>query len=75
MLYVDSDMFYLLVYMNDLLFTSSNSVMLKHFIHLLSLEFKLQELSFMHYFLVIKVKHTSMKLVLTQHKYALDIIH
>jgi hypothetical protein len=49
--------------------------MLKHFIHLLSLEFKLQELSFMHYFLVIKVKHTSMKLVLTQHKYALDIIH
>lgn len=29
----------------------------------------------MHYFLVIKVKHTSMRLVLTQHKYALDIIH
>jgi hypothetical protein len=42
---------------------------------LLSLEFKLRDLISIHYFLGIEVKLTCVGVMLTQHKYALNILH
>jgi histone deacetylase 1/2 len=66
--------FYLLVYVDDILLTGSNSVMLHHLIQLLSSEFKLPDLGVVHYFLGIVVQSTGMGLMLRQHKYILDIL-
>ena len=66
--------FYLLVYVDDILLIRSNSKLLYRLITLLSLEFKLRDLGYMHYFLGIKVKPTSIRILLHQQKYALDII-
>ena len=43
-LFVGVDIFYLLVYINDILLTGSNSTILHRLIQLLSLEFKLHDL-------------------------------
>ena len=48
---------------------------LHHFITLLSLEFKLHGLGNAHYFLGVEVTLTSMGLMLSQHKYVLDILY
>jgi hypothetical protein len=48
--------------------------LLYRLITLLSLEFKLRDLGYMHYLLGIKVKPTSIRILLHQQKYALDII-
>jgi len=58
-----------------ILLTDSNSTLHTKLILLLSLKFKLRDLSSIHYFLGIKVKPTSMGLMLTQHKYALNILY
>jgi hypothetical protein len=67
-------LFYLLVYVDDILLTGSNSELLHRLITLLSSEFKLQDLGTVHYFLGIKVITTSMDILLSQQKYAIDII-
>jgi len=59
---VGVDIFYLLLYVNDILLTGSNS------------EFKLRDLGVIHYFLGIEVQSTAMGLMLRQHKYILDIL-
>jgi hypothetical protein len=59
-LFVGADIFYLLVYIDDILLTSSNSAMLHHLIQLLSLEFKLRDLGIVHYFLGIEVQSIGM---------------
>jgi histone deacetylase 1/2 len=69
-----SNIFYLLVYVDDILLTGSNSAMLHHLIQLLSFEFKLRDLGVVHYFLGIEVQSTGMGLMLCQHKYILDIL-
>jgi len=66
-----TNIFYLLVYVDDILFTGSNSAMLHHLIQLLSSEFKLRDLGVIHYFLGIEVQSTGMGLMLLQHKYIL----
>jgi len=43
-------------------------------ITLLSLEFRLRDLGSIHFFMGIEVKSTYVGLLLSQHKYALDII-
>jgi len=63
-LFVGADIFYLLVYIYDILLTSSNSTMLHHLIQLLSLEFKLRDLGIVHYFLDIEVQFIGMGLIL-----------
>ena len=65
---------YLLVYVDNILLTGSNLVMLHRLIMLLQSEFKLQDLGFVHFFLGIEVKSSAMGILLSQHKYALDII-
>jgi hypothetical protein len=69
-----TNIFYLLVYVDDILLTGSNSAMLHHLIQLLSFEFKLRDLGVVHYFLGIEVQSTGMGLMLRQHKYILDIL-
>lgn len=69
-----SDICYLLVYVDDILLTGNNLVLLQRLIRLLSLEFKLRDLGDVHYFLGIEVQTTSMGLMLCQHKYTLDIL-
>ena len=63
---IDADICYLLVYVNDILLTGSNSLMLQHLIQLLSSEFKLRDLGSVYYFLGIEVQSTSMGLMLRQ---------
>ncbi|KAL9399403.1 hypothetical protein Peur_008364 [Populus x canadensis] len=59
-----------------ILLTGSKSTSLTKLILLLSLKFKLQEdLCSIYYFLGIEVKRTSIELIITQHKYALDILY
>jgi hypothetical protein len=69
-----TNIFYLLMYVDDILLTGSNSVMLHHLIQLLSSEFKLRDLGVVHYFIGIEVQSTGMGLMLRQHKYILDIL-
>jgi len=71
---IGADIFYLLVYVDDILLTGSNSTMLHRLIQLLSSEFKLRDLGVVHYFLRIEVQPTAMGLMLRQHKYILDIL-
>jgi hypothetical protein len=68
------NIFYLLVYVDDILLTGSNSAMLHHLIQLLSSKFKLRDLGVVHYFLGIEVQSTSIGLMLRQHKYIHDIL-
>jgi hypothetical protein len=74
LLFFGGALFYLLVYVDDILLTGSNSELLHRLITLLSSEFKLQDLGTVHYFLGIKVITTSMDILLSQQKYAIDII-
>jgi len=69
-----TNIFYLLVYVDDILLTGSNSAMLHHLIQLLSSEFKLRDLGVVHCFLGIEVQSTGMGLMLRQHKYIIDIL-
>jgi len=69
-----TNIFYLLIYVDDILLTGSNSAMLHHLVQLLSSEFKLRDLGDVHYFLGIEVPSTGMGLMLRQHKYILDIL-
>jgi len=67
-------MIYLLVYVDDILLTGSNSALLHKLITLLQTEFKLRDLGSVHFLLGIEVKLTAIGILLSQHKYALDII-
>jgi hypothetical protein len=60
------DLYYLLVYVDDILITSNNSELIHRLITFLSLEFKLCDLGHAHYVLGIEVVPTSMGLVLSQ---------
>jgi len=68
------DICYLFVYVDDILLTSNNSALIHHLITLLSLEFKLHDLGNAHYFLRVEVTPTNMGLMLSQHKYVLNIL-
>jgi hypothetical protein len=71
---INHDVFYLLVYVDDILFTGNNSALIQRLITLLSSKFKLRDLGNAHYFLGVEVTFTSMRLMLNQHKYVLDIL-
>jgi hypothetical protein len=70
---MNHDICYLFVYVDDILLTDNNFALIQRLITLLSLEFKFCDLSNAHYFLGVKVTPTSMGLILSQHKYVLDI--
>jgi hypothetical protein len=68
------DICYLLVYVDDILLTSNNSALIHHLITLLSPKFKLHDLGNAYYFLRVEVTPTSVGLMLSQHKYVLNIL-
>jgi hypothetical protein len=72
---MSNDIFNLLVYVDDILLTESNLVLLHQLIQLLSLEFKIQDLEIVRYFLGFEVHLTIMDLKLRQEKYVINIIH
>jgi hypothetical protein len=57
-----TNIFYILVYIDDIMLIDNNSTMLHHLIQLLSFEFKLYDLGAVHYFLGIEVQSTGMGL-------------
>jgi hypothetical protein len=61
---IGTDICYLMVYVDDIMFMTSNSLLLHCLIQLPSLEFKLHDLGIIHYFLGIEVQSTSMVLML-----------
>ena len=71
---MNHDVCYLLVYIYDILLTSNNSTLIQRLITLLSSEFKLHDLGNAHCFLGVEVIPTSIGLMLSQHKYVLDIL-
>ena len=71
---MNHDICYLLVYVDDILLPINNSTLIRCLISLLSSKFKLWDLGNVHYFLGIEVTPTSIGLILSQHKYAFDII-
>lgn len=75
----DSSLFILhqgsdVVYVNDLLITGSNPQLTKQLITQLSSAFALKDLGDLHFFLGIEAISTSKGMVLSQHKYAVDLL-
>jgi hypothetical protein len=68
------DICYLFVYVDDILLNGNNFALIHRLITLLSSKFKLCDLGNAYYFLRVKVTPTSVGLILSQHKYVLDIL-
>ncbi|XP_021978656.1 uncharacterized mitochondrial protein AtMg00810-like [Helianthus annuus] len=67
-------MAYLLLYVDDIILTASNTTLLHHFINLMSQEFAMKDLGRIHQFLGIQVQSTKDGLFLSQQSYAADIL-
>ena len=65
---------YILVYVDDILITGSDSHFIAEFIHTLSSSFAMKDLGSLHYFLGIEVQSHDSQLFLSQTKYALDLL-
>jgi len=65
---------YLLVYVDDLVITGSNSSFLTHVIHNLGIQFSLKNIGTLHYFLGLDVILTTTGLFPSQHKYIRDLL-
>jgi hypothetical protein len=70
-----SDMVYLLLYADDIVLTASSAALLQQTISALKREFVMKDLAPPpHHFLGVSVQHQADRLVLTQRKFALDIL-
>jgi hypothetical protein len=65
---------YLLLYVDDIVITGSNTSLVHQFIASLSNEFSLKDLGALHYFLGVEVQPTDQGLLLIQTKYAIDLL-
>ncbi|KAL8151993.1 hypothetical protein V2J09_021801 [Rumex salicifolius] len=65
---------HLLVYVDDIILTTSSTKFLQHVIEALSAEFSMTDMGELHYFLGISVKRTTSGLFLDQSKYAAEIV-
>jgi hypothetical protein len=65
---------YLLVYVDDIILVSSSSTAASHLVQNLRSEFAVEDLGPLCYFLGIEVAPVPSGLVLTQKKYALDLL-
>ena len=64
----------LLVYVNDIIITDSNSSEIHKVIHSLTTEFEITDLGDLHYFFGIQISSTSDGLFLSQSKYIQDLL-
>jgi hypothetical protein len=65
---------YMLVYVDDIIIVSSSSKAIQHLLQQLSTSFHVKDLGPMNYFLSIEVASNFGGMVLTQRKYAQDIL-
>jgi hypothetical protein len=65
---------FVLVYVDDIIVASSSQQATKHLLHQLSQEFTIKDLGDLHYFLGIEVHKVSNGIILTQDKYASDLL-
>jgi histone deacetylase 1/2 len=65
---------YLLVYVDDIIVVSSSTVATDRLLHQLRTSFALKDLGELHYFLGIEVSHLRGGLLLSQHKYACELL-
>jgi hypothetical protein len=70
----DTDTVYLLLYVDDIVLTTSNAALLQQTISALKQEIAIKDLRPLHHFLGVSVLHQADELFLTQHQFALDIL-
>ena len=82
--FVDSSLFiyqskstiiYLLLYVDDIIITGNNSQHVSSLIVALSSVFELKDLGVLNYFLGVQISRTQFGLILSQSKYALEVLH
>lgn len=71
---VEGNTILLLLYVDDIILTSDNDVLLHHFIKSLGVQFAMKDLGPLHYFLGVEVRRTFEGLFLCQQKYAMDLL-
>lgn len=71
----DSDLAYLLLYVDDIILTASSTSLLHNITNALHSEFTMVDLGDLRYFLGISVSRSSTGVSLSQHKYAEEILH
>jgi hypothetical protein len=72
---VGSHLIILVLYVDDLILTSSDSKLLNHAKTNLKKKFEMTDLGFLHYFLGLQVLKTNEGIFLSQSKYACDLLH
>jgi hypothetical protein len=71
---VGSHLIILVLYVDDLILTGSDSKLLNHVKTILKKKFEMTDLGFLHYFLVLQVLQTNEGIFLSQSKYACDLL-
>jgi hypothetical protein len=74
MLHRGSVRIYILIYVDDIIVTGTNSSIIESLIHSLQLEFKIKNLGCLSYFLSIHVLRDKSSLHLNQGKYITDLL-
>ena len=65
---------YILIYVDDIIIIGSSSMATEKLLTQLQDDFTVKDLGILSYFLGIEVRHTSNRLILTQHKYIKDLL-
>jgi hypothetical protein len=68
------DIVYLMLYVDDIILTTSSTALLQQIISALKREFTMKDLGPLHHFLEVSVQHQAEGLFLTQRQFALDIL-
>ncbi|KAK9928311.1 hypothetical protein M0R45_025454 [Rubus argutus] len=66
---------YLLLYVDDIILTGDNATLIEEVKLALQTEFDMKDLGQLHYFLGLEINYLSHGLFVSQHKYAVDLIH
>lgn len=69
-----SSLIYLLIYVDDMIMTGNDALLMSHIIEFLGTQFKIKNLGSLSYFLGIQVTQTTMGLFMSQEKYTTDIL-
>ena len=72
---VGSHLIILVLYVDDLILTGSDSKLLHHVKTSLKKKFEMTDLGFLHYFLGLQVLQTNEGIFISQSKYACDLLH
>ena len=72
--YHDHDIFVAQIYVDDIVFGSTNKTKVDEFVNVMSSEFEMSMVGELNYFLGMQVKQTSMGIMLSQSKYANNLV-